>query len=138
MSIGVLGGCLCLSYNDFDAQHVDLWVMRKMCGDQGSWSKEFVVDTVRPMGRPVYGQFKPLQVLGNGEIVILWIGNDLVCYDPRTRSLRYVGFHRLRLTPKAVALTPSFVPLKETLKVDEVLSRYVRPRYECAIIKAFM
>ncbi|KAL3645390.1 hypothetical protein CASFOL_010570 [Castilleja foliolosa] len=128
MSIGVLGGCLCLGYNDFDAKHVEIWMMRKVCGDQESWNKEFVFDTVRPMGQPVLGRFKPLQFLRNGEILMLWIGNDLVCYDPKMNSLRYVGFNRLRLTPKAVALTPSFVPLKETLKVDEVLSRYVRPR----------
>ncbi|PIN12110.1 hypothetical protein CDL12_15280 [Handroanthus impetiginosus] len=69
MSIGVLGDYLCLSYNAYSDQHVDLWVMRKQ-GDQVSWIKEFVIDTVRSTGKFVYGQFKPLQVLENGEILM--------------------------------------------------------------------
>ncbi|KAI3468776.1 hypothetical protein Pfo_025439 [Paulownia fortunei] len=127
MSTGVLGGCLCLSYNDYNAQHVDIWVMKKR-GSQESWSKEFSIGTVRPWGRPVYGRFKPLQVLRNGEILMLWISNDLVCYDPKTKSLRFVGFHWLRLTPKAVAFTPSFISLKDSLLIDKVIKQYMRPR----------
>ncbi|KAK6158157.1 hypothetical protein DH2020_005471 [Rehmannia glutinosa] len=137
MSTGVLGGCLCVSYNDFNAQHVDLWVMRKR-GDRESWIKEFVVDTVRPRAGPVFGRFKPLQVLRNGEVLMLWINNDLVCYDPRRKSLRFVGFHWLRMTtPRNVAFTPSFIPLKDALLVDRV-NRYIRPRYKRALETVLM
>ncbi|PIN22862.1 hypothetical protein CDL12_04423 [Handroanthus impetiginosus] len=126
MSIGVLKGCLCLSYNVHNDHHVDIWVMTKH-GNQGSWRKEFIVDTARPTGRPPFGQFKPLQVLRNGQILMLWIGNDLVCYDPRNKSLRFVGFHWLNVNHRMAAFTPSFVPLKDALKVDNVRKHYKRP-----------
>lgn len=133
MSIGVLGGCLCVSYNDYNAHRVDIWIKKKT-GSPDSWSKEFVVDIVRPMGRPFRGQFKPLQVLRNGEIVMLCIKDDLIYYNPRTKSLRFAEFHRMRLNPKAATFTPSFTSLKETLSVDMVIVQYVRPRYECASV----
>ncbi|KAL0312640.1 UNVERIFIED_CONTAM: hypothetical protein Sradi_5663300 [Sesamum radiatum] len=121
MSIGVLGGCvsLTLSYNVNNAPLVDVWVMKKH-GDEESWSKEFIVDAVSPSGVPLYGQFRPLQVLKNGEILMLWINNDLVCYNPRNKSLRYAGFDWLHMNPRAVGFTPSLISLKDTLSVNEV------------------
>ncbi|KAL0312639.1 UNVERIFIED_CONTAM: F-box protein [Sesamum radiatum] len=119
MSIGVLGGCLSLSFNVHDAPLVDVWVMKKH-GDEESWSKEFIVDAVSPSGVPLYGQFRPLQVLKNGEILMLWINNDLVCYNPRNKSLRYAGFDHLDMNPRAVGFTPSLISLKDTLSVNEV------------------
>ncbi|CAA0820521.1 Unknown protein [Striga hermonthica] len=126
MSIGVLRGCLCLSFNDFNAQRVDLWVMRKN-GNRESWSKDFVVDLVRPVDKPALGRFKPLQVLRSGEIVMLWVETDVICYNPRNKSLKFVGFRWVRSMPIIdVAFTPSFVSLKDTLQVEEVISRHVR------------
>ncbi|KAL0393502.1 UNVERIFIED_CONTAM: F-box/kelch-repeat protein [Sesamum latifolium] len=134
MSIGVLGGCLCLSYNVQNAPHVDIWVMRKR-GNQESWSKEFVVHAVRPSGVPLYGRFRPLQVLRSGEILMQWINYDLVCYNPRNKSLRHVGFDWLHRKPRAVGFTPSFISLKDTLSVDKVIMQYARPRYEPALVR---
>ncbi|PIN12112.1 hypothetical protein CDL12_15282 [Handroanthus impetiginosus] len=128
MSIGVLGDHLCLSYNAYGDQHVDLWVMKKQ-GDQVSRIKEFVVGTVRSTGKPVCGQFKSLQVLRNVEILMFWISNDLVCYDSKNKSVRYLGYHWLRLDPKALAFTPGFISLKDTLFVDEVKVHDLRPSY---------
>ncbi|KAL6501650.1 hypothetical protein OROGR_026783 [Orobanche gracilis] len=123
IDIGVIGGCLSLTFDDIHAYHVDVWVMTRKCGNQESWSKEFVVDTsgVDPMGGYVYGQFKPMQVLRNGEMLMLWVGQQFVCYDPRTKSLRFMGVDGMRLTTNVVAFTPSFIPLRDTLKVDKVL-----------------
>ncbi|KAL6556761.1 hypothetical protein OROHE_006637 [Orobanche hederae] len=123
MDIGVIGGCLSMTFDDIHAWHVDVWVMTRKCGNQESWSKEFVIDTagVDPRGGYVYGQFKPLQVLRNGEMLMLWVGQGFVCYDPRSKSLRFVGVDGMRLTTYVVAFTPSFIPLRDTFKVDKVL-----------------
>ncbi|KAL0393501.1 UNVERIFIED_CONTAM: hypothetical protein Slati_4316300 [Sesamum latifolium] len=121
MSIGVLGGCLSLSFNVHDAPHVDIWVMKNL-GNQESWSKKYIVDAVSPSGMPLYGQFRPLQVLRSEEILMLWIDNDLVCYNPRNKSLRYAGFHWLHMNPRAVGFTPSLISLKDTLSVNDFSS----------------
>ncbi|KAL0324331.1 UNVERIFIED_CONTAM: hypothetical protein Scaly_2400200 [Sesamum calycinum] len=119
MSIGVLGGCLSLSFNVHDAPHVDIWVMENL-GNQESWSKKYIVDAVSPSGMPLYGQFRPLQVLRSGEILMLWTNNDLVCYNRRNKSLRYAGFHWLQTNPRAIGFTPSLISLKDALSVNEV------------------
>ncbi|KAG8374879.1 hypothetical protein BUALT_Bualt10G0041400 [Buddleja alternifolia] len=125
LGIGVLRDRLCVTNNVYN-HHLDIWIMKKHDNEE-CWSKEFVIDTERPMGRRFYGQLRPLQVLSNGEIVMLWLDIDVVCYDPKNKSLKLVGFNWPRLHPKVVGFTPNFVPLKDTLLVDKVMVQYVRP-----------
>lgn len=79
VSIGELGGCLALSYNDILAHNVDIWVMEKH-GNQECWSKKIAVDTVTPSRRFFIGWFKPLQILRNGELLMIWMSDDLVLH----------------------------------------------------------
>lgn len=125
VSIGVLGGCLALSYNHFLAHHLNIWVMEKH-GNQQCWSKKLVVDT--PTRRLLIGQFKPLQILKNGELLMLWMRNDLVCYNPKIRRFRFVGLRR-NLNPNIVLFNPSFISLRDAMMVDKVFVQNVRPRY---------
>lgn len=133
LSIGFLGGCLYLCYYDWYASRLDLWIMKRDVNQLGLWSKEFVVDIVRGLPHlSVYGQFqfiRPLQVLKNGDILLLMMGNDLVRLNPRTKSLRFSGFHQLNgRRAEALSLNPSLASLKDILKVDKVISHYERPR----------
>ncbi|KAI3468778.1 hypothetical protein Pfo_025441 [Paulownia fortunei] len=117
MSIGVLGGYLCVTD---DTQHFDIWVMKKY-DSQDSWTKEFIVDTAIPMGRPLDGPFRPLQILRNGKILMIWVDRILVCYDPKKKSFRFLEFNGVKSLGRVVLYTPSFVPLKDALMIDNVM-----------------
>lgn len=116
MSIGVLGGCLCVTIN---TQPLDIWVMEKY-GSQGSWTKELAIDTAIHMGNPIEGPFRPLQILSNGKILMMWLDLVLVCYDPKKKNFRFLEFNGVKSLCKSVLFSPSFVPLKDTLMVDNL------------------
>ncbi|KAK6158135.1 hypothetical protein DH2020_005449 [Rehmannia glutinosa] len=116
MSVGVLGGYLCFSD---DTRDFDIWVMKKF-GSQDSWTKEFVVDTSIHMDKPLEGPFRPLQILGDGKILMIWADRVLVTYDPKTKGFGYLEFDGVESLGKVVLYTPSFVPLKDALMVDNL------------------
>ncbi|KAK6158156.1 hypothetical protein DH2020_005470 [Rehmannia glutinosa] len=126
MSIGVLGGYLCLGD---DTRDFDIWVMKKF-GSQDSWTKEFVVDTSIHMDKPLEGPFRPLQILSNGKILMIWADRVLVTYDPKTKGFGYLEFDGVESLGKVVLYTPSFVPLKDALMVDNLTVQNMTSRYE--------
>ncbi|KAL7160165.1 hypothetical protein ABFS83_01G075900 [Erythranthe nasuta] len=117
MNIGVLGGNLCVTDDTF---HFDIWVMKEF-GNRDSWTKEFVIDSAVHTGEPIDGPFQPLQFLKNGKILMLWNCDNLVCYDPKEKEFRFLDFGGVRTVGKVVPYTPSFVPLKESLMIDNLV-----------------
>ncbi|KAL0331302.1 UNVERIFIED_CONTAM: F-box protein [Sesamum angustifolium] len=88
MSIGVLGGYLCVTD---DTPHFDIWVMKEY-GCQKSWTKEYIIDTTIPTGEPLRGPFRPLYMLRDGKILMIWLERALVCYDPKNKRFRFFEF----------------------------------------------
>lgn len=125
MNIGLLGGCLCVTDN---SQHYDIWVMKEF-GIQESWTKEFTIDPVT-LHKSLEGPFRPLQMLRNGKMLILWNRDNLVCYDPKMKEFVFFEFYGVRSLGKIVLFTPSFVPLKEALIVDDLIVEKLTLRYD--------
>ncbi|KAL2238189.1 UNVERIFIED_CONTAM: putative F-box/LRR-repeat/kelch-repeat protein [Sesamum indicum] len=134
MSIGVLGGYLCVTD---DTQHFDIWVMKEY-GCQESWTKEYTIDTTIPAGEPLRGPFRPLQMLCDGKILMIWLGRALVCYDPKNKKFRFFEFIGVESLAKAVPYTPSFLCLKDALMVDNVMVQNITSRYELAFWHYFI
>ncbi|KAL8543746.1 hypothetical protein ACS0TY_004349 [Phlomoides rotata] len=126
MSIGVLEGCLALSHNTFPERRVNIWV-RETHENEKCWRKKLNVDTTTLTRRTLGEQYKPLQIFRNGELLILLNNNDLVYYDPKNMSFRLVelrhGIHR-----EVVGFTPSFISLKDALRIDTEMVQHLRPR----------
>ncbi|KAK6137520.1 hypothetical protein DH2020_028773 [Rehmannia glutinosa] len=131
MSIGVLGGYLCLSDDTWD---LDIWVMKKF-GGQDCWSKEFVVDTSIHMDKPLEGPFRPLQILSDGKILMIWANRVLVTYDPKTKDFGYLEFDGVESLGKVVLYTPSFFPLKDALMVDNLTVQNMTSRENPGLIE---
>ncbi|GFQ01340.1 F-box protein at3g07870 [Phtheirospermum japonicum] len=130
MNIGVLRGYLCVTD---DTRHFDIWVMKEF-GCRESWTKEYAVDTASHVGRLLDGPFKPLQILGDGKILMIWDDRVLVKYDPETKDFRFLEFNGVRSLDKVVLYTPTFVPLKDVLMVDNLTVRNMSTRYEPAFL----
>ncbi|KAK4435284.1 F-box/kelch-repeat protein [Sesamum alatum] len=124
MSIGVLGGYLCVT--DV-AEHFDIWVMKEY-GCQESWRKQFTIDTTIPTGEPLRGPFRPLQTLQDGKILMIWLECALVCYNPENKRFRFFEFIGVESLGKAVPYTPSFLRLKDALMVDNVMVQNITSR----------
>ncbi|KAL0312641.1 UNVERIFIED_CONTAM: putative F-box/LRR-repeat/kelch-repeat protein [Sesamum radiatum] len=128
MSIGVLGGCLCVSDH---TQYFDIWVMKEY-GCQESWKKEFTIDTTIPTGEPLRGPLRPLQMLRDGKILLIWLERVLVCYDPKNKKFRFFEFIGVESLAKVIPYTPTFLRLKDALMVDNVTVQNITSRYELA------
>lgn len=118
MSIGVLGGRLSVTVN---TESLDIWVVEK---DESRvfWTKQFVIDKSIFMGYHISeGPWRPLQILGSGQIVMMLLPLVLICYDPKEKTFQFIKSDRALTVGKAVLLRPSFVPLKDALMVDNVI-----------------
>ncbi|XP_026394329.1 F-box protein At3g07870-like isoform X1 [Papaver somniferum] len=83
----LLGGCLCLAYQD-PYGPLELWLYREE-KDSGRgtndkkhcfWSKEYMIAS------ETKGLYTPVALTERGEI-LLWTGKMLCCYDPKTACL---------------------------------------------------
>ncbi|KAL3645397.1 hypothetical protein CASFOL_010577 [Castilleja foliolosa] len=118
-SIGVLGGCLCVTD---DSRYFDIWVMKEF-GCRESWTKLFSIDMESIMGMYIQNPLRLLQILGDGKILMIRDYNVLVKFDPETKDFRFLEINS-RCTPdKVVVYTPTFVPLKDILMVDNLTVR---------------
>ncbi|KAL3645392.1 hypothetical protein CASFOL_010572 [Castilleja foliolosa] len=115
-SIGVLGGYLCVID---DSSHFDIWVMKEF-GCQESWTKAFSVDMESIVSTYLHNPFRPLQILGDGKILMIRDYRVLVKFDPETKDFRFLEMDSSYLPNKVVLYTPTFVPLKDILMVDNL------------------
>ncbi|KAL3645395.1 hypothetical protein CASFOL_010575 [Castilleja foliolosa] len=115
-SIGVLGGCLCVTD---DSDHFDVWVMKEF-GCRESWTKLFSIDMESIMGMYIQSPLRPLQILGDGKILMIREYNVLVKFDPETKDFRFLEINSASSPSKVVVYTPTLVPLKDILMVDNL------------------
>ncbi|KAL3645393.1 hypothetical protein CASFOL_010573 [Castilleja foliolosa] len=118
-SIGVLGGCLCVTD---DSRHFYIWVMKEF-GCRESWTKLFSIDMESIMGRYIQSRLRPLQILGDGKILMIRDYNVLVKFDPKTKDFRFLEINSASSPSKVVVYTPTLVPLKDILMVDNLTVR---------------
>ncbi|KAK1375121.1 hypothetical protein POM88_031314 [Heracleum sosnowskyi] len=85
-NLGLLDGCLCICMKYYN--YIELWVMSGD-GDEKSWTKKFVLrNTGFGPGRTV----EALKCLENGDVVILCYPLQAICYNPTTKSRKYMRF----------------------------------------------
>ncbi|KAL3645396.1 hypothetical protein CASFOL_010576 [Castilleja foliolosa] len=118
-SIGVLGGCL---YVTNDSSHFDIWVMKEF-GCRESWTKLFSIDMESIMGMYLENSLRPLQILSDGKILMIRDYRVLMKFDPETKDFRFLEISSASLPSKVVVYTPTFVPLKDILTVDNLTVR---------------
>lgn len=109
ISVGVIGGCLCLCYTSNDA-YFEVFTMAEY-GIRESWIKKFAVDVKYYCALLVEDFQKPIKFLNNGELLFLSRLNNLVSYCPKKRAFRDIkslGGGRVEV----IAHVSSFVSLK--------------------------
>lgn len=108
ISVGVIGGCLCLCYTTSDA-YFEVFAMEEY-GIRESWIKKFAIH-VQFYGLKVEDLQKPVKFLNNGELLFLSKFNSLVSYSPQKgtfRDIKSLGNGKA----EAIAHVSSFVSLK--------------------------
>ncbi|OMO98356.1 hypothetical protein COLO4_13971 [Corchorus olitorius] len=115
--VGVLEGCLYIIYFT-NSRQFDIWIMKEY-GVKESWTKQFVIENLYPK-QGSWDFYEPMSVLNNGEI-LLWYNNDkVVCYNPKRKNVRTTQFFRTRSQFDAIAYTPSFVSLYNVAKGEQI------------------
>ncbi|KAE8674661.1 Detected protein of unknown function [Hibiscus syriacus] len=88
----------------------DLWVMN------GSWTKQFSVESVLRVERP-------LEFWKNGELFLENSDQELVLFDPSIQELRNLGIHAYQETMHITAYVESLVPLNGRSEHEECIIR---------------
>ncbi|XVF38592.1 hypothetical protein REPUB_Repub20aG0115500 [Reevesia pubescens] len=114
---GVLGGCLFIIYFT-NSIKFDIWVMKEY-GVKESWIKQFVVENLYPK-QGSWDFYEPMVVLNNGEILMLYNNDAVVCYNQKRKNLRGTKYFRTRSQLDAIAYTPSFVSLYNVAKGEQI------------------
>ncbi|CAL5391105.1 unnamed protein product [Camellia sinensis] len=85
--LGVLRGCLSAANYNY-GEYAEMWVMNEY-GVKSSWTKCFKVNCSE-VGFNI-GYVRPLGRWRSGEVWLLHGSSSLLCYDPRTKSLRKIS-----------------------------------------------
>ncbi|KAE8686749.1 F-box and associated interaction domains-containing protein [Hibiscus syriacus] len=115
--IGVLGGCLFMIYFT-NSSRFDIWVMKEY-GVKETWTKQFVVENLY-LKQGSWDFYEPMVVLNNGEILMLYNNDAVVCYNQKRKNLRGTKFFRTRSQFDATAYTPSLVSLDNVAKGEQI------------------
>ncbi|KAL3645394.1 hypothetical protein CASFOL_010574 [Castilleja foliolosa] len=97
-------------------------------GCRESWTKEFSIDMESIMGRYRHNPLRPLQILGDGKILMIRDYCVLVKFDPETKDFRFLEINSACIADNVVVYTPTFVPLKDILMVDNLTVRNLSRR----------
>ena len=121
LNMGVLGGCLSLCDCTF-VDHLDIWMMKEY-GDLASWTKEYVISA------HFGGIDRPIKLLENGDLLMMYKKRELVAYDPIQGRFRFLRIQGVQSELEAIIHVPSFIPLKDAvgeayLNVQNVKARY--------------
>ncbi|KAK9268108.1 hypothetical protein L1049_010548 [Liquidambar formosana] len=115
MSLGVLGGCLCVICN-YHGVRVDIWVMKEY-GVKESWNKLFSVS--QPEASLSFEQLRPLAYSRSGREVLLEQNNKkIIWYDLEKKRVRDVQIHGSPRSIKAEICFGSLVPLNGDGRID--------------------
>ncbi|PIA42957.1 hypothetical protein AQUCO_02000421v1 [Aquilegia coerulea] len=101
--------CL-LDYSSND--QFEIWVMKKY-GVKTSWTKEYIISR-QELGMDKF-YLDPLKLLPNGEMLLVYNSESLVCYDPEQRTVRELGIHNLPPRFEAFTHVGSFVSLSDII-----------------------
>ncbi|XVE65708.1 hypothetical protein DITRI_Ditri08aG0021500 [Diplodiscus trichospermus] len=115
--IGVLGGCLFMIYFT-NSRRFDIWVMTEY-GVKESWTKQFVIENLYPK-QGSWDFYEPMVVLNNGEILMMYNNDAVVCYNQKRKNIRGTKFFRTRSQFDAIAFTPCFVSLQTVAKGEQI------------------
>lgn len=120
VSMGVLGGCLCLC-DSYDLC-IKVWVMESF-GAQKSWSKKISIDTDCSGNgeRWPSGLYKPMKYLKDGGLLMFNCRtNSLIYYHPVDFTFMYLKLRGIKSKFEAITHVPSFISLKDILVGDDV------------------
>ncbi|KAM7495148.1 hypothetical protein LguiB_029757 [Lonicera macranthoides] len=127
ISLGVLGEHLYLC-DATSALQIDVWLMKEY-GVQESWSKDYVIDKfcIDPI---IFheGTYRPIKLLKNGEMLMVYPDYYLVCFDPLKKSCRYFKFREVQSQLEVILHTPSFASLKDVVSGVNAKVLKLRPR----------
>jgi F-box interacting protein len=122
LNMGVLEGCLSLCDCTF-VDHLDIWMMKEY-GDPTSWTKEYVIST------HFGGVYRPIKLLENGDLLIMYNKRELVAYDPIQGCFRFLRIQGVQSVFEAIIHVPSFIPLKDAVGEDHLNVQNVKARYK--------
>ncbi|GLU08282.1 hypothetical protein SLE2022_252030 [Rubroshorea leprosula] len=127
LRIGVLGGCLYAIFFE-NSLRLDIWVMKEY-GVRESWTKQFAVENLYPR-KHSWDLYEPVVVLNNGEILLVYNNDLVVCYHPKRKCLRGTKMFRTRSQFNAIAYTPSLVSLYAVAKGEQISRTRGTGKYE--------
>uniref|UniRef100_A0A2N9EXS9 F-box associated beta-propeller type 3 domain-containing protein n=1 Tax=Fagus sylvatica TaxID=28930 RepID=A0A2N9EXS9_FAGSY len=123
LNMGVLGGCLSLC--DYTCVgHLDIWMMKEYA-DPASWTKEYVISV------HFGGIYRPIKLLENGDLLMMYKKRELVAYDPIQGCFRYIHIQGVHSEFEAIIHVPSFIPLKDAVGEDHLNVQNVKARWSC-------
>ncbi|GLT37105.1 hypothetical protein SLA2020_114410 [Shorea laevis] len=125
--IGVLGGCLYAIFFE-NSLRLDIWIMKEY-GVTESWTKQFAVENLYPR-KHSWDVYEPVIVLNNGEILLVYNNDNVVCYHPKRKCLRGTTMFRTRSQFNAIAYTPSLVSLYVVAKGEQISRTRGTGKYE--------
>ncbi|GFS33686.1 hypothetical protein Acr_00g0030040 [Actinidia rufa] len=120
MHVGVLRGCLSIC-DQFEGDHAAIWVMKDY-GVKESWSRDFVILKRTVASEPLIDYYEPIRILGNGKILILLNGEELLLYDPEMECYEDVHFCGITSKFHGISYVPSLVSLENVAKGENLKS----------------
>ncbi|KAF6173309.1 hypothetical protein GIB67_027004 [Kingdonia uniflora] len=108
-SLGNLGGFLCLKDRLCGDDRLEIWIMKDY-GVRSFWTKDYVI-CGQPSGlkNPFFPPH-PLILLDSGNSVMQY-NDTLGFYDPKSRTFKDFGIHKIPLRFKAIIHVGSFISL---------------------------
>ncbi|KAL5701024.1 hypothetical protein ACHQM5_026406 [Ranunculus cassubicifolius] len=85
--VGELGGCLSI-FCRLQHECIEIWLMKEY-GVIDSWTKQFMFGKSEIPGSIIF--LTPIGFANNGQIITMKNQTEIVLYDPKTNSIRYLN-----------------------------------------------
>ncbi|KAJ0805775.1 putative F-box domain-containing protein [Helianthus annuus] len=126
MTMVLLYGCLSIFDNYTNTTAFDVWKMNEY-GVKESWSRAFVIDTTVWGIYGIQHAFTPVICRNNGEVVMVSKSGYIVFHDLLKTRGRILFHSSLEDPYKAVAHTPSLMPLSDVTRGTNMVLQNVLP-----------
>ncbi|CAL5403866.1 unnamed protein product [Camellia sinensis] len=113
VSLGVLGGSLCLS-NASSLKKCEIWILKNNGTIQECWIRAYVVK-ISTEDNGWGGFYKPIRYLNNGKVLMFYSRNALVVYDPVKQTARYLKIPGVQRKCEAIPHIPCLVSWKDVM-----------------------
>ncbi|CAL2227233.1 unnamed protein product [Prunus armeniaca] len=126
LTLEVIGGCLHLCVLEDDASKLDMWVMKEY-GVQESWTKILTFENLFGLWTErICDRYNPIMFLSNGEILMFYNFERVVCYNQEQKSFRKIKIPSTKKWSfQPIAYSPSFLSLYDIAKAEDV-KRHVK------------